>query len=111
MLTRQKAIFGGMMISKVLNSIVLLAKQFITRQRAQERAVNVSLFRSCVRNEFCMERIAAMRNRDMEKLEPGVRSRSRSRIRSRWSRGNEPGVGFGVGVDQTASTLTPERFV
>ena len=68
-LTRQKVIFGGMMLSKIINSIVLLVKQFITRQRAQERAVNVSFFHSSVRNAFDMEKIAAMQNRDMRRLE------------------------------------------
>ena len=68
-LTRRKVIFGGMKFTKVINFIVLLAKQFISRQRAQERTVNIRLFRSCVRKACNMDRIAAMQNRDMERLE------------------------------------------
>ena len=78
------------MFSKVLNSIVLLAKQFITRQRAQERAVNVSLFRSCVRNEFHMERI---------KQQCGIE------IWKGWNQGCGVGVGVGFGVAGVVATI------
>ena len=61
-------IFGGLGYSQVVNLIILVAKQFITRERAREGIINISLFRPCILSAFNMDKTAAFQNQNMARF-------------------------------------------
>ena len=68
MLACYDVIFGGLAYSQVVNLIILVAKQFITRQRAREGIISISLFRPCILSTFNMDKTAAFQKQNMARF-------------------------------------------
>ena len=67
-LTDNTVIFGSLTAKKIVNFLILLAKQYIVIQRAQECNVSLTGFRIFLQKMFLMERCIAVKRQKMELL-------------------------------------------